>query len=125
MLDIDDVLQMVYIEALGREEPASRIDGIAVVTDDATRVAIHSDCAGWLMAGQEERAEDKITSAVAVDGERAIADIRRPGRALWTQINDVVAGSELPDVAVADECLRIHSSFHIFGFKFSNGSRID
>ncbi|MDR6480577.1 hypothetical protein [Paraburkholderia terricola] len=121
MLDIDDVLQVVYIEALGREEPASRIDCIAVVTDDAARLAIHSDCAGRLMASQEERAEDKITSVIAVDREGAVADIRRPSRALRTQISDVVAGSELPNVAVADERVRIYGverSFHILTFKF-------
>ncbi len=71
-------IREIVLKALGREKPASRIDRIAVVTDDATGLAIHSDCAGWLMASQEARTKDEIASVEAVNGKGAIADIRRP-----------------------------------------------
>lgn len=79
-LPVERFTRAVVLKALRREKPASRIDRIAVVTDDATRLAIHSDCAGWPMASQEARTKDEIASVEAVNGKGTIADIRRPRR---------------------------------------------
>ncbi|MGF6369776.1 hypothetical protein OKW40_002526 [Paraburkholderia sp. RAU6.4a] len=101
-LDIQDVLQMVSIEALWRQEPASRIDGVAVVAYDAAGLTVHADCASVVMGG-DLRAEDEVASAIAIDGKRTIAQIGGPCRMFRTQVSNDVIGDELPNVAVAEE----------------------
>lgn len=92
----------IFFKRFQRKKPACRIDRLAVVTDDATRLAVYSNCTSLTMS-RDARAEDEIAGAVAIDGKRTIAQIGGPSWMLGTQVSNDVVRDELPDVAVAVE----------------------